>query len=139
MPEQVVHRLPDHVSFDAGVLVEPASVVLRGLEKARPQTGEAVGVIGVGTLGVARDRAAARCTRRRGSSPTACARRSSSSRERSAPPRSSSRATARRREAELDLVVETAGVPGRGRARDRSSAAPAAGPCCSASPARAGP
>jgi 2-desacetyl-2-hydroxyethyl bacteriochlorophyllide A dehydrogenase len=51
VPEQVVHRLPDHVSFDAGVLVEPASVVLRGLEKARPQPGEAVGVIGVGTLG----------------------------------------------------------------------------------------
>jgi 2-desacetyl-2-hydroxyethyl bacteriochlorophyllide A dehydrogenase len=51
VPERVVHRLPDHVSFDAGVLVEPASVVLRGLEKARPQPGESVGVIGVGTLG----------------------------------------------------------------------------------------
>jgi 2-desacetyl-2-hydroxyethyl bacteriochlorophyllide A dehydrogenase len=51
VPEQVVHRLPEHVSFDAGVLVEPASVVLHGLEKARPQAGEAVGVIGVGTLG----------------------------------------------------------------------------------------
>ena len=51
VPEQVVHRLPEHVSFDAGVLVEPASVVLRGLEKARPEPGEAVGVIGVGTLG----------------------------------------------------------------------------------------
>jgi 2-desacetyl-2-hydroxyethyl bacteriochlorophyllide A dehydrogenase len=51
VPEKVVHRLPDHVSFDAGVLVEPASVVLNGLEKARPRSGEAVGVIGVGTLG----------------------------------------------------------------------------------------
>jgi 2-desacetyl-2-hydroxyethyl bacteriochlorophyllide A dehydrogenase len=51
VPERVVHRLPEHVSFDAGVLVEPASVVLRGLEKAVPQPGEAVGVIGVGTLG----------------------------------------------------------------------------------------
>lgn len=51
VPERVVHRLPDHVSFDAGVLVEPASVVLHGLEKARPEPGEAVGVIGVGTLG----------------------------------------------------------------------------------------
>ena len=37
VPEQVVHRLPEHVSFDAGVLVEPTSVVLRGLEKADPQ------------------------------------------------------------------------------------------------------
>ena len=51
VPERVVHRLPEHVSFDAGVLVEPASVVLRGLEKAGPKPGEAVGVIGVGTLG----------------------------------------------------------------------------------------
>jgi threonine dehydrogenase-like Zn-dependent dehydrogenase len=50
-PERVVHVLPEHVSFDAGVLVEPASVVLHGLEKASPQPGEAVGVIGVGTLG----------------------------------------------------------------------------------------
>jgi L-iditol 2-dehydrogenase len=51
VPARVVHVLPDHVSFDAGVLVEPASVVLNGLEKARPQPGESVGVIGVGTLG----------------------------------------------------------------------------------------
>jgi 2-desacetyl-2-hydroxyethyl bacteriochlorophyllide A dehydrogenase len=51
VPEQVVHRLPAHVSFDAGVLIEPASVVLHGLEKADPVPGEAVGVIGVGTLG----------------------------------------------------------------------------------------
>jgi 2-desacetyl-2-hydroxyethyl bacteriochlorophyllide A dehydrogenase len=51
VPQRVVHRLPDHVSFDAGVLVEPASVVLHGLEKARPQPGESAAVIGVGTLG----------------------------------------------------------------------------------------
>ena len=51
VPERIVHRLSEHVSFDAGVLVEPASVVLRGIEKARPEPGEAVGVIGVGTLG----------------------------------------------------------------------------------------
>jgi 2-desacetyl-2-hydroxyethyl bacteriochlorophyllide A dehydrogenase len=51
VPEQVVHVLPEHVSFEAGVLVEPASVVLRGLEKASPEPGESVGVIGVGTLG----------------------------------------------------------------------------------------
>jgi threonine dehydrogenase-like Zn-dependent dehydrogenase len=35
----------------AGVLIEPASVVLHGIEKARPEPGESVGVIGVGTLG----------------------------------------------------------------------------------------
>jgi threonine dehydrogenase-like Zn-dependent dehydrogenase len=51
VPARVVHPLPDHVSFDAGVLIGPASVVLHGLEKAQPQPGETVGVIGIGTLG----------------------------------------------------------------------------------------
>jgi len=50
-PARVVHRLPEHVSFDAGVLVEPGSVVLRALERARLSAGEAVGVVGIGTLG----------------------------------------------------------------------------------------
>jgi 2-desacetyl-2-hydroxyethyl bacteriochlorophyllide A dehydrogenase len=51
VPQHVVHRLPDGVSFESGVLVEPASCVLRGLERGRPAPGETVGVIGIGTLG----------------------------------------------------------------------------------------
>ena len=51
VPQHVVHRLPDAVSFGAAVLVEPASCVLRGLERGRPRPGETVGVIGIGTLG----------------------------------------------------------------------------------------
>jgi threonine dehydrogenase-like Zn-dependent dehydrogenase len=43
--------LPDAVSFAAGVLVEPASCVVGGLERGRPQPGETVGVVGIGTLG----------------------------------------------------------------------------------------
>jgi threonine dehydrogenase-like Zn-dependent dehydrogenase len=39
------------VPLDAAVLIEPASVVLRGLLRARPALGETVGVVGVGTLG----------------------------------------------------------------------------------------
>jgi L-iditol 2-dehydrogenase len=50
-PAHVVHRLPDAVSFSTGVLVEPASCVLRGLERGRPRPGETVGVVGIGTLG----------------------------------------------------------------------------------------
>jgi 2-desacetyl-2-hydroxyethyl bacteriochlorophyllide A dehydrogenase len=110
VPERVVHRLPDHVSFDAGVLVEPASVVLRGLEKARPQPGEAVGVIGVGTLGAlaiallalhSPSRIVAfgvreeelELARRLGATEVVLAREGAPA------------------EAELDLVVETAGAP----------------------------
>jgi 2-desacetyl-2-hydroxyethyl bacteriochlorophyllide A dehydrogenase len=51
VPRHVVHRLPDAVSFDAAVLVEPASCVFGGLERGRPRPGEAIGVIGIGTLG----------------------------------------------------------------------------------------
>jgi 2-desacetyl-2-hydroxyethyl bacteriochlorophyllide A dehydrogenase len=51
VPRHVVHRLPDGVTFAAGALVEPASCVLRGLERGRPRPGEAIGVIGIGTLG----------------------------------------------------------------------------------------
>ena len=50
-PRHVVHRLPEHVSFDAAVLIEPGSIVLRALERAQPVAGETVGVIGIGTLG----------------------------------------------------------------------------------------
>jgi 2-desacetyl-2-hydroxyethyl bacteriochlorophyllide A dehydrogenase len=50
-PRHVVHRLLEGVSLDAAVLIEPASCVLRGLERGRLGPGESVGVIGVGTLG----------------------------------------------------------------------------------------
>jgi L-iditol 2-dehydrogenase len=51
VPRRVVHRLPPAVPLDAAVLIEPASVVLKGLLRARPEPGETVGVVGVGTLG----------------------------------------------------------------------------------------
>jgi len=50
-PRHVVHRLPDSVSFDTAVLIEPGSVVLRAIERGRLAPGEAVGVVGIGTLG----------------------------------------------------------------------------------------
>jgi 2-desacetyl-2-hydroxyethyl bacteriochlorophyllide A dehydrogenase len=51
VPSRVVHLLPESVSLDAAVLIEPGSVVLRGLERGRASHGEAIGVVGVGTLG----------------------------------------------------------------------------------------
>ena len=51
VPRHVVHRLPDAISFAAGALVEPASCVLRGLERGHPKPGETIGVVGIGTLG----------------------------------------------------------------------------------------
>ena len=118
VPERVVHPLPDHVSFDAGVLVEPASVVLHGLEKARPEPGESVGVIGVGTLGslaiaLLKLRSPARIVaygvreeelelaQRVGATELVLVDGSPDTRAGGGP----------RADAELDLVVETAGVP----------------------------
>lgn len=50
-PRHAVHRLPDHVSFEAGVLIEPASCVLRALQRSRASPGDAIGIVGIGTLG----------------------------------------------------------------------------------------
>ncbi len=50
-PRRVVHRLPESVPLDAAVLIEPAAVVLKGLLRVRPEPGEAIGVVGVGTIG----------------------------------------------------------------------------------------
>jgi D-arabinose 1-dehydrogenase-like Zn-dependent alcohol dehydrogenase len=50
-PRRVVHRLPDGLALDEAVLIEPASVVLKGLLRARLGPGETIGVVGVGTLG----------------------------------------------------------------------------------------
>ncbi len=51
VPRRIVHRLPGSVSLDEAVLIEPAAVVLKGLLRARPAAGEAIGVVGVGALG----------------------------------------------------------------------------------------
>ena len=50
-PRRVVHALPANVPLDSAVLIEPASVVLKGLERAQLRPGETIGVVGVGTLG----------------------------------------------------------------------------------------
>ena len=51
VPRRVVHRLPDRVSLEEAVLIEPGSCVLRALRRGNPQPGARIGVIGVGTLG----------------------------------------------------------------------------------------
>jgi L-iditol 2-dehydrogenase len=51
VPARILHPLPDHVSLDAAVLVEPGSCVLKALERARIEPAETVGVVGVGAMG----------------------------------------------------------------------------------------
>ncbi|MTD58526.1 zinc-dependent alcohol dehydrogenase [Amycolatopsis pithecellobii] len=50
VPAHLVHRLAADVPVEAGALVEPAAVVLRGLREIRPVPGDRVLVIGDGTV-----------------------------------------------------------------------------------------
>ena len=52
VPARLVHVLAPAVSLLDAALVEPTSVVMRGLEKATPEPGERVLVIGDGTIGL---------------------------------------------------------------------------------------
>jgi L-iditol 2-dehydrogenase len=51
VPARILHPLPDHVSFDAAVLVEPGACVVKALERARIEPAETVGVVGIGAMG----------------------------------------------------------------------------------------
>jgi L-iditol 2-dehydrogenase len=51
VPARILHVLPDHVSFDAAVLVEPGSCVVKALDRARIEPAETVGIVGVGAMG----------------------------------------------------------------------------------------
>jgi len=51
-PTRLVHVIGDKVATESAVLVEPASVVLRALLRAKPSPGQRVLVIGDGTVGL---------------------------------------------------------------------------------------
>lgn len=51
-PASLVHRLEDWVSFESGVLVEPAAVVFRALDRVQPRPGCRILVVGDGTVGL---------------------------------------------------------------------------------------
>ncbi len=52
VPARLVHKLEPEVSLLDAALVEPSSVVLRALEKAGPEPGDRVLVVGDGTIGL---------------------------------------------------------------------------------------
>ncbi|ROV94377.1 hypothetical protein VPNG_09371 [Cytospora leucostoma] len=46
------HKLPDHMSFDAAALLEPLSVAIHAVNRARPEPGSTALVLGAGTVGL---------------------------------------------------------------------------------------
>lgn len=51
-PHWGVHRLPDPISFAAGALMEPLSVVLQSMQRTQLQAKESVLVVGAGAVGL---------------------------------------------------------------------------------------
>lgn len=50
--ESQVYKLPDDVSLKTGCLLEPTSVAVRVMDKARPKVGQTVAVVGAGPIGL---------------------------------------------------------------------------------------
>ncbi|KAF7560503.1 hypothetical protein G7046_g3647 [Stylonectria norvegica] len=46
------HKLPDNVSYDAAALLEPLSVAIHAVNRAKPEPGSTALVIGAGTVGL---------------------------------------------------------------------------------------
>ena len=52
VPERLVYPLPDAVSFEHASLVEPISIALHAIRRAKIQMGDSVLVVGAGTIGL---------------------------------------------------------------------------------------
>ncbi|KAH6687754.1 alcohol dehydrogenase GroES-like domain-containing protein [Plectosphaerella plurivora] len=51
-PAYWCHKIPDSVSFDAAALLEPLSVAIHAVNRAKPEPGSTALVIGAGTVGL---------------------------------------------------------------------------------------
>jgi len=52
VPERVLHRLPDALSFECAALVEPLSVACHAARRTRAQSGDSAVVVGAGVIGL---------------------------------------------------------------------------------------
>ncbi|UCB44867.1 MAG: alcohol dehydrogenase catalytic domain-containing protein [Spirochaetota bacterium] len=52
LPEELVHPLPDEVTFSSAALLEPLSLVVRSLEHVKPEVGDSAVIIGPGSIGL---------------------------------------------------------------------------------------
>ncbi len=52
VPEHILYKIPDNVSFEEAAMVEPVAVALHAIRIARPQLAETSVVIGAGMIGI---------------------------------------------------------------------------------------
>lgn len=51
-PEEWLHKIPDHLSYEEGSLLEPLSVALAGIDRAGIRLGDPVLICGAGPIGI---------------------------------------------------------------------------------------
>jgi len=52
VPEHMLHKLPDNVSFEQGALVEPAAVAVHAVKQSKLKVGDKAAVFGTGPIGL---------------------------------------------------------------------------------------
>ncbi|MEH7125443.1 2,3-butanediol dehydrogenase [Bacillus sp. JJ1532] len=52
VPEHMIHKLPENVSYEQGALVEPSAVALHAVKQSKVQVGDKVAVFGTGPIGL---------------------------------------------------------------------------------------
>jgi L-iditol 2-dehydrogenase len=52
VPDHILYKIPDEVSFEEAAMVEPAAVALHAIKKGNPQIGESCVVVGTGMIGI---------------------------------------------------------------------------------------
>ncbi len=52
VPQRILYRLPEGLSFEAAAMVEPLSVAVHAVERIRPHLGETAVVVGAGVIGL---------------------------------------------------------------------------------------
>ncbi|WP_042451014.1 (R,R)-butanediol dehydrogenase, partial [Bacillus anthracis] len=52
VPEDMVHHIPDEMTYEQGALVEPAAVAVHAVRQSKLKEGEAVAVFGCGPIGL---------------------------------------------------------------------------------------
>jgi L-iditol 2-dehydrogenase len=52
VPQHILYRLPDEVSFTQAAMVEPVAVALHAISLAKPEVNDSVVVVGVGMIGL---------------------------------------------------------------------------------------
>lgn len=52
VPEDMVHHIPDEMTYEQGALIEPAAVAVHAVRQSKLKEGEAVAVFGCGPIGL---------------------------------------------------------------------------------------